>query len=429
MTSAVKFVAISLVVVSILTVCTPQNDSKISDRVNAPPAATFPTFEPTLSATATMTVTPLNPTPLPTEMVSPTPLPTAKPSAEPTLEPARSSSATPTLADSTSTATPQPTATPPATPVFTATATPARRATPAPSSTVLSETVVVAQAKSTPTIAATRIPTPSWTAIPTRTPTPTHSPTVTPTNVSTVTPTRTPSATVTPTSTPTMAPTQTPLPTPTATTCDYSGTAETVIKGNIGSGEKIFHTPESSYYSRTLIDLDAGERWFCTVHEAMTAGWRAPIQPTPKPSPTHTVTRTPTPARTATPMPTVAPQPAPTTVSFSSIVIACVFFDGVVSSREPDEYVEIVNGGTASQDLAGWRLTDVSDDRPTFTFPPTVMPNGGRLRVYTNEVHPEWGGLSFGRGSAIWSNSGPDTAGLLDASGTLVSTKTYPPGC
>ena len=111
------------------------------------------------------------------------------------------------------------------------------------------------------------------------------------------------------------------------------------------------------------------------------------------------------------------------------VIIACVFFDGVASRQEPDEYVEIINAGETDRDLNRWRLVDVSDEGPTFEFPAIVIPAGGRIRVYTNEVHEDWGGLSFGRGSAIWSNSDPDTAGLYDGGGTLVSTKTYPPGC
>lgn len=111
------------------------------------------------------------------------------------------------------------------------------------------------------------------------------------------------------------------------------------------------------------------------------------------------------------------------------VIIACVFFDGVVSRQEPDEYVEVINAGATDRDMEGWRLVDVSDEGPTFEFSAIVIPAGGRIRVYTNEVHEAWGGLSFGRGSAIWSNSEPDTAGLYDGGGTLVSTKTYPPGC
>jgi micrococcal nuclease len=47
------------------------------------------------------------------------------------------------------------------------------------------------------------------------------------------------------------------------------------IKGNIsGDGEKIYHTPECPYYSRTHIDLSVGERWFCGEEEAQKEGWR-----------------------------------------------------------------------------------------------------------------------------------------------------------
>ena len=110
-------------------------------------------------------------------------------------------------------------------------------------------------------------------------------------------------------------------------------------------------------------------------------------------------------------------------------MISCIFFDGVASRQEPDEYVEIVNTGETERDLNGWRLVDVSDDGRRSRSRQSLSRGGGRVRVYTNEVHEDWGGLSFGRGTAIWSNGDPDTAGLFDAAGTLVSSKTYPPGC
>lgn len=47
------------------------------------------------------------------------------------------------------------------------------------------------------------------------------------------------------------------------------------IKGNINSdGDKIYHTPGQQYYSRTQVDDDKGERWFCSENEAVNAGWR-----------------------------------------------------------------------------------------------------------------------------------------------------------
>lgn len=65
-----------------------------------------------------------------------------------------------------------------------------------------------------------------------------------------------------------------------AGTCEYSGTSQPVIKGNISlsSGEKIYHAPGGYYYADTLIDESAGERWFCTEAEAVAAGWRTSIR-------------------------------------------------------------------------------------------------------------------------------------------------------
>jgi len=83
------------------------------------------------------------------------------------------------------------------------------------------------------------------------------------------------------------------------------------------------------------------------------------------------------------------------------VQICCIFFDGVVSRQEPDEYVAIVNLGDASQDFVGWRLVDISDEVPTFEFPKLVLGPGQKVWLYTNEVHAESGGFSFGRGTAI----------------------------
>jgi hypothetical protein len=47
------------------------------------------------------------------------------------------------------------------------------------------------------------------------------------------------------------------------------------IKGNISaSGERIYHLPGQQYYSRTLVSVTKGERWFCSEVEAREAGWR-----------------------------------------------------------------------------------------------------------------------------------------------------------
>ena len=47
------------------------------------------------------------------------------------------------------------------------------------------------------------------------------------------------------------------------------------IKGNINSkGEKIYHLPACEYYAKTVINLNQGEKYFCSESEAQAAGWR-----------------------------------------------------------------------------------------------------------------------------------------------------------
>ena len=47
------------------------------------------------------------------------------------------------------------------------------------------------------------------------------------------------------------------------------------IKGNISTkGEHIFHVPGQEHYARTEVSEKKGERWFCTVGDAISAGWR-----------------------------------------------------------------------------------------------------------------------------------------------------------
>jgi len=107
------------------------------------------------------------------------------------------------------------------------------------------------------------------------------------------------------------------------------------------------------------------------------------------------------------------------------VKITKIFYDGLVPRTESDEYVEITNLGSGPVDLKGWVIKDVSEGYPSFTFPSYVLQPGKSVRVYTNEIHSEYGGFSFGSGKAVWNNSNPDTAVLYDAQGQEVSRESY----
>lgn len=50
--------------------------------------------------------------------------------------------------------------------------------------------------------------------------------------------------------------------------------ATCLIKGNISSKEKIYHLPGCRSYKQTIVDLKAGENWFCNEADAVRAGFR-----------------------------------------------------------------------------------------------------------------------------------------------------------
>ncbi|MEO8456829.1 MAG: thermonuclease family protein [Chloroflexota bacterium] len=75
--------------------------------------------------------------------------------------------------------------------------------------------------------------------------------------------------------TPFVSPTQTAPAGSGTQVCDFSGTNQAVIKGNISSSdEKIYHVPGQQSYDETSINERNGERWFCTEADAVAAGWR-----------------------------------------------------------------------------------------------------------------------------------------------------------
>ena len=46
------------------------------------------------------------------------------------------------------------------------------------------------------------------------------------------------------------------------------------IKGNVSHNGQIYHMPWSPWYDKVAIDVNRGERWFCSEAEAQAAGWR-----------------------------------------------------------------------------------------------------------------------------------------------------------
>jgi hypothetical protein len=105
------------------------------------------------------------------------------------------------------------------------------------------------------------------------------------------------------------------------------------------------------------------------------------------------------------------------------IIIEFIFYAGIVKTVESDEYAVITNMGSSPVNLSGWRL-NADDPGQDFYFPSHILNPGESCRVYTNEIHPESCGFSFGRGSAIWVNSG-ECGSLYDSNGSLVDEYCY----
>ena len=106
----------------------------------------------------------------------------------------------------------------------------------------------------------------------------------------------------------------------------------------------------------------------------------------------------------------------------ANVVLTEVSFNGV-GPTEPGEYVEFQNQGSLPQNMAGWRIASVRGAQ-TYFFNALTMQPGQICRLYTNEVHPEWCGLSWAKTTAQWNNAG-DRANLIDTTGKVVSSIGY----
>lgn len=124
--------------------------------------------------------------------------------------------------------------------------------------------------------------------------------------------------------------------------------------------------------------------------------------------------------------------PAPTkaatnTNTATGVRIVEIYYDGKVPKTEADEYVVIENNSKSTQDISGYYIYVATSGTQgaTFTFPKgaTIAP-GKSIRIYTNEIHKETGGYSFGSGKAIWNNKG-GLAVLKDSNGKKLGEYKY----
>ena len=113
----------------------------------------------------------------------------------------------------------------------------------------------------------------------------------------------------------------------------------------------------------------------------------------------------------------------------SPIVISDINYDGKVPTTESDEYVVLTNAAKEAMDISGYYVYVATSGTQgaTFTFPAGSMVKGGSsVRIYTNEIHKESGGYSFGSGKAIWNNRGGLDV-LKDAKGGKLGEFKYKP--
>ena len=129
---------------------------------------------------------------------------------------------------------------------------------------------------------------------------------------------------------------------------------------------------------------------------------------------------------------TTAAAPATAPTGKETATISYINYDGKVPTTESDEYVVLSNGSkTASLDVSGYTLYVATSGTQgaTFVFPTSSTSSikpGGSVRVYTNEIHKESGGYSFGSGKALWNNRG-GLAVLKDAKGNKICEYKYKP--
>lgn len=93
------------------------------------------------------------------------------------------------------------------------------------------------------------------------------------------------------------------------------------------------------------------------------------------------------------------------------------------------EHVLIANTGSDPVNMTGWTLRDTLQHRRTkpytFQFPRFTLAGNSTVRIYTGNGTNDQDNLYWGRGWAVWNNTG-DTAVLSDAAGGEISRFPYP---
>ncbi|HET7081533.1 MAG TPA: lamin tail domain-containing protein [Chloroflexia bacterium] len=190
--------------------------------------------------------------------------------------------------------------------------------------------------------------------------------------------------------------------------------------------EQLGKTRGSIWEIHPIIAFDVlkGNQWVSLDTGEASRTITADAVPTEDPNLPPPIVETPEPGArpTATPLPPMGESGGHGT-TLGPIQISDIFYDGTRGQNEPDEYVEVSNTGNTPVNMDGWVLHDIYGGQD-FTWHNFTIQPGQKIRVYTDEVHSDSGGFSFGSGTAIWANKG-DAAELRDATGTVVSTFTY----
>ncbi|WP_206425047.1 lamin tail domain-containing protein [Halosimplex salinum] len=114
----------------------------------------------------------------------------------------------------------------------------------------------------------------------------------------------------------------------------------------------------------------------------------------------------------------------PEDVTGDPLALAAVVADPTGTGADPtEEYVVFENASGGPLDVSGWRVEDAAGH--SYRFPAgTELAADASIRLYSGVGADDTGECYWGRGSAVWNNSG-DTVSVFDAAGALVLRHSY----